>query len=53
MVSPAGDFTGNFSFSISNPRLTSATNITVNLTNISGSANSLYSGHFYVMINEF
>ncbi|PTT33448.1 hypothetical protein DBR28_14715 [Chryseobacterium sp. HMWF028] len=53
VVSPAGDFPGNSSFSISNPRMTSASNITINLTNISGSANSLYSGHFYVMINEF
>ncbi|BFO67659.1 hypothetical protein KCF3NO3_36420 [Chryseobacterium sp. KCF3-3] len=53
VVSPAGDFSGNSSFSISNPRLTSASSITINLTNISGTANSLYSGHFYVMINEF
>ncbi len=53
VVSPAGDFQGNASFSISNPRLTSTSSITINLTNISGSANSLYSGHFYVMINEF
>ncbi|RLJ32312.1 hypothetical protein CLU97_1764 [Chryseobacterium sp. 7] len=53
IVSPAGDFIGNSSFSISNPRLTSASSITINLTNISGNANSLYSGHFYVMINEF
>ncbi|MGH1516739.1 hypothetical protein [Chryseobacterium sp. JK1] len=52
-VSPAGDFAGNASFSISNPRMTSASSITLNLTNISGNANSLYSGHFYVMINEF
>lgn len=53
VVSPAGDFVGNTSFSISNPRLTSASTIALNLTNISGSANSLYSGHFYIMINEF
>ena len=53
VVSPAGDFAGNSSFSISNPRLTSASSITINLTNISGNASSLYSGHFYVMINEF
>lgn len=53
VVSPAGDFVGNSSFSISNPRLTSASTIALNLTNISGSANSLYSGHFYIMINEF
>ncbi len=52
-VSPAGDFAGNSSFSISNPRLISTSRIAINLTNISGSADSLYSGHFYVMINEF
>jgi len=53
VVSPAGDFAGNSSFSISNPRMTSTSSVTINLTNISGNANSLYSGHFYVMINEF
>ncbi|KAB1232185.1 hypothetical protein [Chryseobacterium viscerum] len=53
VVSPAGDFVGNSSFSISNPRMTSTSSITINLTNISGSASGLYSGHFYVMINEF
>ncbi|MCJ7935836.1 MAG: hypothetical protein MUW56_19965 [Chryseobacterium sp.] len=53
VVSPAGDFAGNTSFSISNPRMTSTSSVTVNLTNISGSASSLYSGHLYVMINEF
>lgn len=53
VVSPAGDFAGNTTFSISNPRLTSTSSIALNLTNISGSANSLYSSHFYVMINEF
>lgn len=53
VVSPAGDFVGNTSFSISNPRMTSTSNVTINLTNISGSTESLYSGHFYVMINEF
>jgi hypothetical protein len=53
VVSPAGDFAGNSTFSISNPRMTSTSSIAVNLTNISGSANSLNSGHFYVMINEF
>ncbi|PWN62900.1 hypothetical protein [Chryseobacterium viscerum] len=53
VVSPAGDFLGNSSFSISNPRMTSTSSITINLTNISGSASGLYSGHFYVMINEF
>ncbi|MEE6126546.1 hypothetical protein V2E39_03990 [Chryseobacterium arthrosphaerae] len=52
-VSPAGDFAGNTSFSISNPRLVSTSRIAINLTNISGNADSLYSGHFYVMINEF
>ncbi|WP_336960510.1 hypothetical protein [Chryseobacterium contaminans] len=53
VVSPAGDFAGNSTFSISNPRMTSPSSIVINLTNISGSASSLYSGHFYVMINEF
>jgi len=53
VVSPAGDFAGNASFSISNPRMTSTSNITINLTNIAGNAESLYSGHFYVTINEF
>ncbi|WP_347218158.1 hypothetical protein [Chryseobacterium sp.] len=53
VVSPAGDFAGNSTFSISNPRMTSPSSIAINLTNISGSANSLNSGHFYVMINEF
>lgn len=53
VVSPAGDFAGNTSFSISNPRMTSTSSITVNLTNISGGVESLYSAHFYVMINEF
>lgn len=53
VVSPAGDFAGNTSFSISNPRMTSTSKVTINLTNISGSTESLYSGHFYVMINEF
>ncbi|MDP9959435.1 hypothetical protein [Chryseobacterium lathyri] len=53
VVSPAGDFAGNSSFSISNPRMTSVSSITLNLTNISGGPESLYSGHFYIMINEF
>lgn len=53
VVSPAGDFAGNSTFSISNPRMTSTSGIVINLTNISGSASSLNSGHFYVMINEF
>ncbi|GEN74427.1 hypothetical protein [Chryseobacterium hagamense] len=52
-VTPAGDFAGNSTFSISNPRMTSTSNITVNLTNISANAESLYSSHFYIMINEF
>jgi len=53
VVTPASDFAGNASFSISNPRMTSTSNITINLTNISGNAESLYSSHFYVTINEF
>ncbi|KMQ61443.1 hypothetical protein ACM46_15595 [Chryseobacterium angstadtii] len=53
VVSPAGDFAGNTSFSISNPRMTSTSSVTINLTNISGNTESLYSTHFYVMINEF
>ncbi|KFF10493.1 hypothetical protein IW15_19325 [Chryseobacterium soli] len=53
VVSPAGDFAGNASFSISNPRMTSTSSITINLTNISGNPENLYSGHFYVTINEF
>ncbi|WP_223608141.1 hypothetical protein [Chryseobacterium sp. OSA05B] len=53
VVSPAADFAGNTSFSISNPRMTSTSSVIINLTNISGNTESLYSGHFYVMINEF
>lgn len=53
VVTPANDFAGNSTFSISNPRLTSVSNITINLTNIAGSAESLNSAHFYVTINEF
>ncbi|SMP32683.1 hypothetical protein [Chryseobacterium profundimaris] len=53
VVTPASDFAGNSTFSISNPRLTSVSNITINLTNIAGNAESLYSAHFYVTINEF
>lgn len=53
VVTPASDFAGNATFSISNPRMTSTSNITINLTNISGNAESLYSAHFYVTINEF
>jgi hypothetical protein len=33
--------------------MNSTSNITINLTNISGNAESLYSSHFYVTINEF
>lgn len=53
VVTPAGDFAGNSTFSISNPRMTSTSNIDINLTNISGSAESLNSTHFYVTVNEF
>lgn len=52
-VTPAADFAGNTTFSISNPRMTSASTITINLTNISGSVESLYSSHFYITVNEF
>ncbi|WP_262147111.1 hypothetical protein [Chryseobacterium foetidum] len=53
VVSPAGDFTGNSTFAISNPRYTSSSNIRINVTNISGAAASLYYGHFFVTVNEF
>lgn len=53
IVTPAGDFAGNSTFLISNPRLTSTSNITINLTNIAGNAESLNSAHFYITINEF
>ncbi|MGV3546851.1 MAG: hypothetical protein ACO1N4_07305 [Pedobacter sp.] len=53
VVTPASDFEGNSTFSISNPRMTSTSSITINLTNISGSATSLNSAHFYVTIDEF
>jgi len=53
VVSPANDFAGNLEFGISNPRMTSASNITFNVTNISNGNASLNSGHFYVTINEF
>lgn len=53
VVTPANDFAGNSTFSISNPRLTSTSNITINLTNMAGNAESLNSAHFYVTINEF
>lgn len=52
-VTPASDFAGNSTFSISNARMTSTSNITVNLTNISPNMESLYSSHFYITINEF
>ena len=52
-VTPAGDFAGNTSFSISNPRMTSTSNIRINLTNISANSESLYSSHFYITVNEF
>ncbi len=52
-VTPAGDFAGNTSFSISNPRMTSTSTITINLTNMSENPESLYSSHFYVTVNEF
>lgn len=53
VVTPAGDFAGNSTFSISNPRMTSTSNITINLTNLSANPESLYSSHFYVTVNEF
>lgn len=53
IVTPANDFAGNSTFSISNPRLTSTSNITINLTNIAGNVQSLNSAHFYITINEF
>ncbi|MBD8081705.1 hypothetical protein [Chryseobacterium caseinilyticum] len=53
VVSPAGDFPGNSTFAVSNPRYTSASNIRINVTNISGAAASLYYGHFFVTVNEF
>lgn len=53
VVSPANDFAGISDFGVLNPRLTSTSNITVALNNISSGAASLYSGHFYVTINEF
>lgn len=53
VVSPAGDFAGVSDFGILNPRLTSTSNITIALSNISGNAASLNSAHFYVTINEF
>ncbi|WSO30307.1 hypothetical protein VUJ46_03670 [Chryseobacterium sp. MYb264] len=52
-VTPASDFEGNTTFAISNPRMISNSNITINLSNISESAASLYASHFYVTVNEF
>lgn len=53
VVTPAGDFAGNSTFSVSNPRMTTTSNIDINLTNIAAGSESLYSSHFYVTINEF
>lgn len=53
VVSPASDFAGISEFGINNPRLTSTSNITINVTNITNGTVSLNSGHFYVTINEF
>ncbi|MBB4805334.1 hypothetical protein HNP38_000606 [Chryseobacterium defluvii] len=53
IVSPANDFAGNSDFGLSNPRMPSTSTIAVNVTNISNGTASLYSGHFYVTINEF
>lgn len=53
VVSPANDFAGISEFGINNPRLTSTSNITINVTNITNGTASLNSGHFYVTINEF
>ena len=53
LVTPANDFAGNLKFGISNPRMTSTSNITINVTNISNGSEDLYSAHFYVTINEF
>lgn len=53
VVSPANDFAGVSDFGILNPRLTSTSNIAIALSNISDGLASLYSGHFYVTINEF
>ena len=53
VVSPANDFAGNNNFGISNPRMTSNSNIRINVTNIANGNQSLSSGHFFVTINEF
>lgn len=53
VVSPANDFAGNDNFGISNPRMTSNSNIRINVTNITNGNQNLNSGHFFVTINEF
>lgn len=53
VVSPANDFAGNDNFGISNPRMTSTSNIRINVTNITNGTQDLNSGHFFVTINEF
>lgn len=53
IVSPANDFAGNDNFGINNARMTSISNIRVNLTNITNGNQNLNSGHFFVTINEF
>lgn len=53
VVSPAGDFAGNETFGINNPRMTSTSNIRIDLTNVSSGNESLNSAHFYVTITEF
>ncbi len=53
VVSPANDFAGNTNFGLSNPRMTSVSSLTINVTNISNGNANLYSGHFYITISEF
>lgn len=53
VVSPANDFAGNENFGITNPRMTTISNIRINVTNITTGSQSLTSGHFFVTINEF
>lgn len=52
-VTPVPDFVGSTTFAITNARMSSSSNIQINLTNITGSSNTLTHGHFYVTINEF
>lgn len=52
-VTPAPDFVGSTTFAITNARMSSASNIQINLTNITGGSSTLTHGHFYVTINEF